>query len=341
MQRLRSAPRPQRHPLPGLHRARWLFALAGLITLGCGDDATGAADVGVDGAADVVLATDSAANDAAADTGGLGPDSNVTVDTLPMDTSNSETSTGPTPLGIGVFLGEIDSQFFNAAFAGARLLRVAPPDDTSGEVFGPCRVTEVDPDASEPARFGLDAGEISVSGTSPAVTLAPVDEGAFGTGYASSLSTDQVDLLPGGGAIVMVSGAGGADVEAFSGVIQMPEPVVIGTPATGISADANVTQGLLVSWNAGTGTSVLVSLTPVSGAGAAIAGPGAFCLLTADAGQVVVPSDALRALIPSGSSQLVALGVTRTRVGAASNVAHIVPLTATRSSGGPLTLRVP
>ncbi|PKN56315.1 MAG: hypothetical protein CVU56_16860 [Deltaproteobacteria bacterium HGW-Deltaproteobacteria-14] len=266
------------------------------------------------------------------------PGDTLAADTAPPDSASPDTVTGPSPVGVGVIIGEIDSEYVNVAFAAARFTRTEPPPDTSGTVYGPCRVTVVDPNASDNS-YGLDAGTVTVSNTTPAVTLSAVSEGVFGTGYRSSLPDDQRDLLPGGGAIVLVAGAGGADIGAFSGAFQMPEPVSIALPQTGLTAEADPSKALTVIWNAGTGVNVLVSLSPVSASGQPVAGKGVLCLVAGDPGQVTVPSEALTALITGSSAATMALAVTRTKTGSVSNATHKIPLTATRSSAGPITLR--
>lgn len=324
------------------------IALGCALLLGaCGDPGGAERDVAVAPAdADSAAPTDTAgdtAGDTGADTAPLGdthpgPDTAPPADTAgPADTARPD-DVGPTELGVGVLLGEIDAPGLNVAFAAARLTRAPVPADTAGTSYPPCRVARIDPNAPEPVRYGLDGGVISVAGTNPAVTLSPGSDAAAGTKYSSSLPDDQVDLLPGGGVIVTVSAAGGADVAAFSGVLQMPEPVTITLPVTGLGRRANPQVPLTVNWNKGTGQQVVVSLNPIGPTGEPIVGKAVICDLSGDAGTVTIPSAALVEAADLPSPPLMALGVTRIRTGAASNTAHRVPLTATRSSGGPLTL---
>ncbi len=260
----------------------------------------------------------------------------------PADTSRpvDTTPSGPSPVGVGVLLSEIDSAFLNLAFVSARLTRAVPPLDTSGTYHGACRVTTVDPDAPTGGTYGLDAGTITVSGTTPAVTFTAASEGAYGTGYTSNIADDLQNLLPSGGAILTVSGSGGADIAAFSGALQTPEPVTIGLPETGITEKVDPTRNLTVTWNKGTGESVLVSLTPVDNTGNPVEGKAAFCLAIGDPGSLEVPKSALIELT-GHTEPTMALGVTRTRTGSASTPGHRVPFTATRSSGGPVRLVPP
>ncbi len=312
-----------------LRLALTLGVASAALATGCGDAAP-LHDAGVFAdAADTSAAQDTVASDAAwpADTQPT-PDTVPAVDTAP---------TGPRSVGVGVLLGEIDSDFVNVAFVSARLTRAVPPPDTGGTVYGACRVTTIDPDAPTAGTYGLDAGALSIVGTSPAVTLSPVDEGVYGTGYAASVPGDQVDLMPAGGAIIQVTGVGGADIAALSGVVQAPEPVTIVLPRTGLGRSVDPRRDLMVTWNAGTGETVLVSLTPIGSGGDAIKGKAAFCLVVGDPGSLVIPKDALIELTGVGTPRM-ALGVTRTRTGSATSAEHSVPLTATRSSGGPVRL---
>jgi len=317
-----------------MRRLAWLGGVV-VALVACGDDGGRGADAA---AGDTVASSDAALFD------GISPeDGQVTGDTgTAVDTvAPAEVTTGPVAVGVGVLVGEVDSAYVNVAFAAARFTRVVPPVDTSGTVYGPCRVADVDPAAAEPARYGLDAGVVTVSNTLPAVTLTPASEGVYGTGYTSSLAEDQEDLLPGGGAIVTVAAEGGADIAPFSGVVQMPEPVTVAFPATGLSATVDPAKSLAVLWNAGSGESVLVSLSPISATGQALKGKGIFCAVAGDPGQVEIPSAALVAALGGPGPVEMALGVTRTRTGTAQNAGHRVPLTATRSTGGPISLRYP
>ncbi|TNF24614.1 MAG: hypothetical protein EP329_24615 [Deltaproteobacteria bacterium] len=311
-----------------------LWALLAALA-GCGDDGGGPGGTDTLGG-DAVFGQHDADGSTPADT--VAPTDSTAVDTATADTSPADVVTGPVPVGGGVLIGEIDSQYVNVAFAAARFTRTIPPADTSGTVYGDCRVTQVDPDQTSYS-YGLDAGAVTVTNTTPSVTLSPVDEGAFGTGYTASIPDDQENLLPGGGAIVLVAGAGGADIGPFSGAFQMPEPVTIAFPVTGVTAEADPSKSLTVLWNAGTGETVLVSLTPIDNSGQPIAGKGALCLLTGDPGQITLSSQALTALITGSNASLMALAVTRTRTGRITSDTHIIPLTATRSSAGPITLR--
>ena len=317
-----------------MRRLAWLVAVA-MVAGGCGDDGGG----GQDALQDTLHGSDAPLFD------GTGPadiTSRPDGTAPPRDTLGpADVTTGPVAVGVGVLIGEVDSAYVNVAFAAARFSRVVPPPDTSGVVHGACRVADVDPDAAEPARYGLDAGVVTIANTQPAVTLTPQAEGAYGTGYASSLPEDHRDLLPGGGAIVTVSAGGGADIAAFSAVVQMPEPVTLAFPETGLSATVDPARSLDVLWNAGTGTSTFVSMTPISAMGDAIAGKGIFCAVDGDPGRVSIPSSALVAALGGPGPVQMALGVTRSKSATATNAGHRVPVTVTRSTGGPVSLRYP
>jgi hypothetical protein len=240
-------------------------------------------------------------------------------------------------LGGGILVFELASKFVNQAGAGARFVAPTPIPDPE-TVFGPCAVTASDPDApSPPPAFGYDAGEIVVSGTSPAVTLTPVDEGSAGTGYSSGLPEDLETVLPVGGALLTITAAGGADIPAFSTYVQVPEPVILTAPPTGLIESVNASSDLSVTWNAGTGQQVLVTLTPLSSTFQLAAGAGLVCTALGDPGALVIPAAALAAVKNSGV-ETVAIGVTRIRTSEANAGPWLVPAVLTRSTGGPVGL---
>jgi len=242
---------------------------------------------------------------------------------------------GTVTLGGGVLVFELASDFLDMAGAGARFTDpVLSPEPEV--VHGPCVVTESDPDAPEDAPlFGYDAGQITVTGTDPAVTLTTIDEGAAGTGYDSGLSEDLEALLPSGGALLTVVGGGGQDLPAFTAYVQVPEPVTLTSPATGIFKSVDASSDLTVSWNVGTGESVLVTMTPLSATYQPIAGKGLVCGETGDPGVMQIPATALSAVKSSGVGT-VAIGVTRIRTSTTNAGEWVVPVTVTRSTGGPV-----
>jgi hypothetical protein len=238
-------------------------------------------------------------------------------------------------VGGGILIFELASEFLDRAGAGARFTDpVQTPPPTA--VHGPCVVTDSAPDAPDPApNFGYDAGEITVTGTDPGVTLTPVDEAAAGTGYASGLSEELESLLPAGGALLTIVGTGGQDIPAFTTYVQVPEPVTLTAPATGLFASVDASSDLTVSWNAGTGDMVLVTLTPLSSTFQPVAGAGLVCTAPGDPGVLTIPTAALSAVKSSGVGT-VAIGVTRMRTSAANVELWEVPVAVTRSTGGPV-----
>ena len=272
----------------------------------------------------------------------------VTPDTTPdppvepeADTSvpdNTEPEDEPEPLGGGILLFELASDMLNQAGAGGRFTDPVELLDPNAEVYGLCAVTDADPNAPEADPLvGYDAGTITIGGTTPSVTLTPVDEGAFGTGYASGLSEDLESILPGGGALLNVSAEGGDDIPAFTMYIQVPEPVTLTAPATGLFAGAPASSPLNVAWNQGSGDAVLVTFTPLSATFQQIAGKGLVCTQSGDLGSLTVPVEALQAVKSSGVSK-VAIGVTRMRTSTTNAGPWEVPAVVTRSSGGLLGL---
>ena len=261
-----------------------------------------------------------------------GPEVNEPTEVDP-DTPDDE----PLALGGGLLIFELSSEFLNQAGAGARFVD-ALAEQPAQTMFGPCALSYSDPDAPPaPPAWGYDAGTITVNGTTPVVTLTPLDEGAAGTGYESGLSESLESLLPSGGALLNISSAGGADIPAFQAYLQVPEEVNISAPATGLFGSVSSSSDLTVSWNAGSGEAVLVTLTPLSATFQAIAGEGLVCTLEDDLGSFTIASAALQAMKSSGVSK-VAIGVTRMRTSTANAGAFELPLAVTRSSGGPVGL---
>ena len=241
-------------------------------------------------------------------------------------------------LGGGVLIFELASEFLDQAGAGARFTDAVSLIDPNAESYGPCVVTDSDPNAPpETPAWGYDAGVISVSGTSPEVVLSPVADTATGTGYESGLSESLETLLPATGALLTVSGAGGADIPAFVGYLQVPAPVNLSSPQTGLFEGVPASSDLTISWNAGGGDTALVTLTPMSQTFQALAGKGLVCTVEGDPGSMIVPKAALQVLKSSGVSK-VALGVTRMQTSVTNAGGWGLPLVLTRSTGGPLGL---
>jgi hypothetical protein len=264
------------------------------------------------------------------------PDADAPVD-HEVSPPEEDVETGPVTLGGGMLFFELASEFLDRAGAGARFTDPVPLVE-SETVHGPCAVTDADPDAPTPTpAFGYDAGEIVVTGTTPTVTLSPVDEGATGTGYESGLAEDLESLLPTGGALLSITAAGGADIPAFAMHVQVPEPVLLTAPTPGLFASVSASSDLSVSWKAGNGEVVLVTMTPSSTLFEPIAGKGLVCTESGDSGAMVIPAAALLAVKGSGVDKVL-LGVTRIKTGETTAGPWGVPAAVTRSTGGPIGL---
>lgn len=234
-------------------------------------------------------------------------------------------------LGGGIVLSEVQSEFLDVATAAARFTETSTA--VEGTVFGDCVVGPSALDAAA-VQYGYDAGAITVSGTTPAVTLTPASEGANGTGYTSSLSDGAESFLPAGGALVTLAAAGGADLAAFEMYVQMPEHVAMTSPVTGLFASTSISSDMIVTWNAGNGDQVVVTVSPLSSSFQPTAGDAVLCVLDADTGNVTVQAAALQA-VGAGNA---AVTVTRLKTGNAEVPGYVVPAVVTRSTGGPVSL---
>jgi hypothetical protein len=307
-----------------------------------GDD-TWALDVGprqgdVGGAPSEVASAPVDATSGPLDTGGASSEVTVEHD-MDSSTVTPPDEVDPQTLGGGLLIFELASEFLNQAGAGARFTDPVQASEEGQELYGSCVVTHNDPDAPPaPPAVGHDAGLITVSGTTPAVVLTPVDEGAHGTGYATGLSDTLETVLPAGGALLNVSAEGGVDIPAFGMYVQVPEPVNITSPSMGLFSSISISSALDVIWDQGTGDVVLVTVTPLSSSTfQAIAGKGLICTQQGDLGVLSIPADALQVVKSSGVSK-VAIGVTRMRTSSANAGPWVVPAAVSRSSGGPVSL---
>ena len=277
------------------------------------------------------------------------PSDTAAQDAQPADGSTTDEQGGddagppPSPTGVlggGVLLAEVDSPQLNLAVAGARFTPPEPPP--AGTQVGPCLVGFSDPSAPVPPLYGFDAGVITVPATSPPVTLTPKSEGAAGTGYTSNLPSNQQDLLPGGGGLVQIQAAGGADLGAFAITLQAPEQVTVFQPTLGFGAATSTAFDVTVTWNGATGPGagqrVIVNVAPLDGNYHVAAGVAATCEVAGDPGVLVIPSAVLTEVRGSAGSLNVALGVTRTREATAAAGEATVRASITRSSGGLLQL---
>lgn len=243
--------------------------------------------------------------------------------------------------GGGVLIFELASDFLNVAGAGARFTEDPSGPvtvDEGGAQWGPCVASVSEPGAPEVVEVGFDAGLITTMGTTSEVILSPQDEGDDGVGYSSNLEDDLEALLPPGGALITVFGAGGADIDPFEIVVQVPEPVTLTSPETGLFKSVGTSSDLTVGWNAGTGEAILVTATPLDDAFQAASGVGLICGAEEDSGSLTIPAQAMAAMKASGVNR-VALAVTRLRFGSELAGHKTVTVTITRSSGGPLDLK--
>ena len=149
---------------------------------------------------------------------------------------------------------------------------------------------------------------------------------------------EQETLLPSGGALLSIEAAGGADIPAFTLVVQIPEPMALVSPSTGFLASEPDDEDMDVSWVAGTGDAVLVTFTPLTSSFQTAAGTGLVCAVEGDPGEMTIPAAALQAITTDGNSS-VALGVTRVKGASAEAGPWIVPASVTRSTGGLLKLK--
>jgi len=272
-----------------------------------------------------------------------GPDGTVTPDAGP-DAGPPDAVTQPDVIGTpdgggpvttyygGILLAEVDSEFVNTAVAGARFTTVPLPEPEQD--FGECGVSYVNPDSPAPPAFGFDAGTITIPATVPPVVLTPVNEGAAGTGYSSSLSDSQEDLLPTVAALLTFSGAGGADIGAFSLVVQVPEPISITSPnVTGLGTNVSKSSPLTVTWPALNGDQVLISLSPLTSdlIPEPTDGQTMACVLEGDSGSFTIPVNALAAM--GGGNHAIAITRLKSNTGTDSGGAS-VSATVTRSSVG-------
>lgn len=240
-------------------------------------------------------------------------------------------------LGGGVVLSEVDSPFVNVGAAAARFIAKDPPPQ-AGTTYGPCVVAPSGPSTTPPTAYGFDAGAIQATGTQPAVALTPKSEGALGTGYGSNIPESQEDLLPAGGGLITVKGAGGADIPAFTAVVQAPEAVTLKSPALTFNLSASAKQDLALSWNAGAGQPMVVNITPVGSDYKAVDGLEILCTASPGATGVTVPKEALAAMLGNASSRPAIIGVTRANQTTATAGSLTLSVGITRSTGGPIRI---
>lgn len=163
--------------------------------------------------------------------------------------------------------------------------------------LGSCFVTQTAPGAPASTPAGLDAGAIMLSGPGGAtypLTPLPADQGS----YSAQLPAGGISTA--GGTFVF-TGAGGADVGAFTGSVTLPTPALSWTNQ---SAVATVTRsnGATVTWSGGTQNGfVLIQGTSTDSSTAAT---GSFsCYAPQSALSFTIPKSVTNAL-PAGTGTL-------------------------------------
>ena len=265
--------------------------------------------------------------------------SSVASDTGVSDSlSPPEDSSTAKVYGGGVVLSEINAPPIVSAFATVRFTDQRPLLADDATLFeGGCAVAYGDPNAEVAPDYGYDAGTIAVVGTQPELSMAPADEGANGTGYESGLSEDHETLLPPPGGLITITGDGGEDIAPFSVIVQAPLPVNLSSPSSGDIASAKAP--LTVTWNAGDGDSILLTLTPLQAfTFQPTAGPAMACATEEDLGSFTVPAAALEMVRDGAMDRAFALGLTRIRQ-AQTSQGPAITATASRSSGGLLRVQ--
>ena len=230
----------------------------------------------------------------------------------------------------GVIVWQAESIYLDRANASASFQWYEAP--TAAEVnYGPCAIAYLDPEAVV-AKASLDAGTINVSGTTPTATLSfETGLDLDGYGYVSSLASDNVSLHPAAGQPVTVSAAGGADLPAFEITAITPEPVEIDSPSSGPFDSIADDEDLVVSWNAATANSAVVTVSGLDASGSPVAGETVVCTLDGDPGTYTVPAAALAHLPGTAARALVS--VTRAITVSEPLLSGEVTLNVTASSG--------
>ena len=180
----------------------------------------------------------------------------------------------------------------------------------------------------------LDAGTITIAGTTPPATLTHGGSlPAGGLAYTSNLSTEQESLHPAAGTPVTASAAGGADLPAFSVSAPTPTPVAISSPSGGLFASISRDEALRVRWNAAAAESVVVAVSVLDGSFEPMAGDNILCTLEgADPGELTIPAGAMARLPMDGSARAL-VSVTRVRSASVPVLDGSVTLGVTASSG--------
>jgi uncharacterized protein (TIGR03437 family) len=152
---------------------------------------------------------------------------------------------------------------------------------------------------SIPTITGLDAGAISVTGPGGPLTLTPLTvPGQTGpTGVYSA--TPPNSFLPATGGSFTFTGAGGANIGAFTATVSIGN--LVSWTNESASSTVNRANGQNITWTGGSpNTYVYVGGTSASGSASA----SFVCYALASAGQLTVPSYVLLALPPSANGTL-------------------------------------
>ena len=199
-------------------------------------------------------------------------------DTQPA-TSGSGTQT--TGLAVGIFEGVTGASY----------------GSSSGSVsIGGCVVTQtVSVSGTPPTITYLDAGSLSVTGSSGTVSLAEPTKGLYQAQLANGF------IAPGG--TYTFKGTGGADVGQFSASLTFPNPPLAWNNSANF-ATVNRSAGATFGWTGGTaGTFVIMAGSSTSTATGVLA--NYTCIAPVAAGNFTVPAYVLSALPPgTGSSTL-------------------------------------
>lgn len=266
-----------------------------------------------------------------------GPDTGPPSDTpVAQDAPVSRDTPVGGPAHGSVVAWEARSDFLDRAGVTAEFQRGAsdPPP-----AYGTCAVLSFDPARPSPAPASLDAGTISVTGTSRPVTLtwSPALPGG-GVGYASDLPEETERILGAPGTVATATGTGGRDVPAFTASVATPLSVSVDAPPDAPFGAVSRSEPLLVRWNAADGETTIVSLNVIDGSYKPAAGDALVCTLLGDSGQFTVPAAAM-ARLPTGPSYRVVVGVTRARTATVRVGTAEVSLTVTASAGVVPSLR--
>jgi hypothetical protein len=347
-------------PSPTISRmqaARWwgLLATAALCA-GCASSDGGGGDDDASGHQGKHDARVGGGDDAEAPVGDAGPDLGIQREDAAADGAVTPPPDGDVPPGPDMAIGPAPDGGPDHGPRPARLratvvLTRTPQADTgtaSAAITEPieiaaepgCRVADVDPNAPPPAApRGYDGGELTVSGVNGGdLRFRLSGDAAAGFTYAADRNVD--DNLFGDGAMLRVTGAGGAHLGPFAVALPAPAAMRISEPREfGVSHDKD--DPLPVRWAPAESESLLLLMIPTRPLSTEPErGNWAYCSIP-DNGQFDVPPDVLNAVARGGTplGRGVLLVLTRTRVAQAALGADDVVFTASASHGAAITLR--